>query len=991
MIRRLLTLIILTHELVVSSLAYGQIDIGRGYIPYDEAAWTFWGVNPDSCQKYTGLMKQEALTMYKNNSCALQLSLLYSSMYADEFSDAEKRIEKLKSGSICSDNDLGLVYMASGQLDIYHGNTSEGASELIRALSYFDASSDPMYRARIQVGLSEAAVQEGKYEMALQLLLEALNAYIRMNDGNNIVYCLNGLGRTMAEQGKTSFAMKMYVKALSLCRSGELEITSSISLNNIGMLYYIDGESATALQFFESAKNTDEEEGNVLLLPGRYNNIGNALLKLNRIKEAERYYTKALAMLDADDDPYAFMQISNNLADVKVKQMQYAEAEKLYLQSLHQAQALGARPLMFFNHEALTSLYRQSGQRDKELVHLRASYQLRDSLNRLEQLRSLDELEARYQNLEQKTLIDRLEQESQLQQTKIERDQNLKWIYILLLMMMSAAIFFFYHILKIRQKLNRALQKENNSLNDVNALKDRFLNLISHEFRTPISLIMAPAREIEKSDASTLEQKESARLIVQQSIRLLDQVNDLLDLAKAGNRMLELAISETSLTAFLGKLESAFQPVARENGIRLTFTCNVDNETIWIDQNKIVKVLGNLLSNALKYTPKGGLVELSVVKIASTDEPMKERHDEGWFRFSVSDNGPGIEESEQTLIFERFYRGKYEQSLQTPGSGIGLTVVKEFTHLHNGQIKLFSKPGYGAVFSVFLRAGRRWFNPLLLNNDPTGPDPLNVKKETPALDPDMVTDDESHHTQSILIVEDDHAMRKFLTGYFCKQYKVYQAADGQKGIDAALKYFPDLIVSDIQMPQKDGIDLCRTLKQNFDTSHIPVLLLTAKTDQCGLIEGLRAGADDYVRKPFDTEELELRINNIIARTKLLHERFSKSTGSNVSGLSGLDQRFMTQLLGCCEMHYANPGFDADLFTQDLNISLSTLHRKMKSICGTTPREFLKHFRLEKAKDQISNKTGSVSEVAYACGFENLSHFSKIFKEKFGHLPSETSL
>lgn len=984
------TLLFVCVSVTSAFTALGQDILGTSLSDFpvlEDKGYFFWGINTDSTAHYTDLMRKDATSNLKNDSVSFFISLGFSCLFEDRYDSANAYFGKAMSFGHMNNLEKALILEGSGQSEIFNGDIESGIIKIIEARRIFNEAGNIKEAAQCDLILALACFDMGQYQLSISLLLRLAPYFAIKSDYNNLVLCLNGLGRVYAEQNKTDAAFSLYQKALEICSEKEVLMTPSISLNNIGMLYYMNNSNDSALGYFRAAIVTDERCGNYPLLPGRYNNIGNVLLKLGNPLKAEEYYTKGLDVLAKYPDPYSECQIINNLADARLAQKKYKEAEKLYLSSLTTARALNLQPLVYYNCESLSKLYEKTGEDLKELTFLKEYYQLRDSLNNEEHLHTLDELEVRYKTESQKHVIDKLEQQNELNDTRIQRDKNLRWIYFLLIFFLSTLIVLFYYFLRIRQRLNKALLTENRNLNEVNEFKDRFFNLISHEFRTPLSLIMGPAQEISNDITATHAQKEKAALIKMQAEKLLGQVIELLDLARAGKGMLDLQIEQLSLSAFVQDISNPFFELAADKHISLTVNDISSDILCWMDGNKMEKVISNLLSNAVKFTPEGGLVELNVSIVSDENSGLPFSNSDGWIRFSVSDNGPGIATGFHDKIFDRFYRCNDEKTARLPGSGIGLSVVKEFTELHKGFVKLFSEPGRGSIFSVYIPAGSNWFDKKLLRSSGRTlfrniPEPKSISSSPEE------NSDPGLGNGSILIVEDDNELRKFLVRFFKPDFKTFSAPDGKRGLELARREFPDMIISDIQMPEMDGIEMCEALKSDVETSHIPVILLTARVDDKSLIAGLKAGADDYIRKPFDIEELELRVNNIVARTRLLHEKFAASPLTPATGLQSVDQRFMEKLLKCCEAHYSNPGFDADLFTDELNVSLSTLHRKMKTICGTTPREFLKNYRLQKAFDMISAQSGSVSEIAFLCGFENLSYFARIFKEKFDSLPSE---
>ncbi|MPM02985.1 hypothetical protein SDC9_49244 [bioreactor metagenome] len=477
---------------IVLIASFGQSDqnISAGpAIPFEDEAYYFWGINSDSTLHYTSLMR-EAAKEFAAGSCMQLITDGYSYLYEDNYDSADVFFAAALDADSLPALWKAYLLTGTGQSAIFNGDINDGIIQVFEARELFANLGDEKEQSQCELVIALACFDMGRYQESLSLLMKLLPWFARHNDYDNVIMCLTGIGRVYAEQNKTVFALQSYLKALELCTTKKVHMTPSISLNNIGMIYFISNQADSALMYFTAAIETDEKEGNFPLLPGRYNNIGNALLKLGKAGKAEEYYRKALNVLEKYPDPYAECQIINNMADAKMAKHEYDEAEKLYLSSLATARKLQLKPLIYYNCESLAKLYDQKNEPIKELRYLKEYYVLRDSLNNEEHLQTLDELEVKYKSESQKHVIDKLEQQNELKNTRIQRDKNLRWIYFLLIFFLSVLILFFYYFLRIRQRLNKALMTENRNLNEVNEFKDRFFNLISHEFRTPLSLII---------------------------------------------------------------------------------------------------------------------------------------------------------------------------------------------------------------------------------------------------------------------------------------------------------------------------------------------------------------------------------------------------------------------------------------------------------------------------------------------------------------------
>ena len=341
----------------------------------EDKGYFFWGINADSTAYYTDLMRKDAERNLKNDSVSFFISLGYSCLFEDRYDSANAYFDKAMSFDRMNNIEKALILEGSGQSDIFDGDIEVGILKVVEAKEIFNEAGNIKEAAQCDLILALACFDMGQYQLSISLLLRLAQYFALQKDFNNLVLCLNGLGRVYAEQNKTDAALLLYHKALSICTKHEVLMTPSISLNNIGMLYYLKNSNDSALGYFRAAIAIDEKYGNYPLLPGRYNNIGNVLLKLGSPLKAEEYYTKALNVLDKYPDPYSECQIINNLADAKMSQKKFKDAEKLYLSSLTAARKLNLRPLVYYNCESLSKLYEETGEYMNELTYLKEYYQ----------------------------------------------------------------------------------------------------------------------------------------------------------------------------------------------------------------------------------------------------------------------------------------------------------------------------------------------------------------------------------------------------------------------------------------------------------------------------------------------------------------------------------------------------------------------------------------------------------------------------------------
>jgi len=522
----------------------------------------------------------------------------------------------------------------------------------------------------------------------------------------------------------------------------------------------------------------------------------------------------------------------------------------------------------------------------------------------------------------------------------------------------------------------RQQRREAERAHAIEQLKTKFFTNVSHEFRTPLSLIISPLDRIIKHTADE-EQKKQLNLVHRNAKRLLNLVNQLLDFRKMEVQEMKLHPSIGDIVKFCESVSYSFSDIAEKKGIQFSFSSNMESLEIYFDRDKIEKILFNLLSNAFKYTHDNGMVSVNLVYHTSMDGES-----DGTLAIEVKDNGIGIPADQHEKIFERFFQTDVPDSMVNQGTGLGLAITKEFVKLHNGIISLKSEPEKGTCFTVLLPAKKIY--------ESAG---RSVTNAIPIEDAEQVVFEESLKNgkkKTIMIVEDNEDLRFYLKENLKGQYHVEEAVNGKEGWEKIRQLNPDLVVSDIMMPLMDGIDLARKIKTETLTAHIPVILLTAMGSEEKQLEGLNAGVNDYITKPFTFEILASRIRNLLAQQKLLQKRFQKQIEVNPSEVTvtPVDEKFLKQALEVVEKFMDNPDFSVEDFSREMYMSRVALYKKVLSLTGKAPLEFIRSIRLKRAAQLLEKSGMSVSEIAYEVGFNNPKNFTKYFKEEFKILPSQ---
>jgi ligand-binding sensor domain-containing protein/signal transduction histidine kinase/DNA-binding response OmpR family regulator len=541
--------------------------------------------------------------------------------------------------------------------------------------------------------------------------------------------------------------------------------------------------------------------------------------------------------------------------------------------------------------------------------------------------------------------------------------------------------------IKLRNEL-KLKEFESQKLHEVDQIKSRFFANLSHEFRTPLMLIKGPVEQL-RTQISDSDINSKLNMVSRNIQNLQTLIDQLLELSQLEASAIPVKAKKENIVTRLRGLAASFESIAKQRNIELSFTSELKSLDVWFDTDKLEKVINNLLSNAVKFTQKGGSISV-FLNVTAIDE--KE-----FAQIIVADTGIGIDENKIDKIFDRFYQVDDSPNKSFGGSGIGLALVKELVDLHKWNISVISKLNSGTEFTLriplydYLDDSQKITESIVIrsNNDfDSENEPLSTSETE--IERKEESSQQKNLKPSILIVEDSEDVKIYLKDLLRNDYNILEAENGIKGIETAAENSPDLIISDIMMPSMDGIEFCRRIKSNWETSHIPVILLTAKVSSESKIEGLETGADDYLIKPFESRELFVRIKNLLEQRKRLREKFSKEIKISADSITtnSADNEFITKAFDVIEKNMSNPDFTAEDLARELYVSLSQLRRKLIALTGESPGEFLRSFKLKRAAQLILEKKLSITQIAFEVGFHSPSHFTKAFQQQFNCLPSE---
>lgn len=556
-----------------------------------------------------------------------------------------------------------------------------------------------------------------------------------------------------------------------------------------------------------------------------------------------------------------------------------------------------------------------------------------------------------------------------------------KTAYILYFLFILVLIFVYRRLIiqKTRQKsILEKEQFERKKIEELDKMKSEFFSNISHEFRTPLSLIIDPLEKLIKDEDISQKNKDKIKLILKSSNRLLKLTNELIDFGKIEKKSLKPDFQPCEIISFVNELCQLFNNLTTSMNLDFKVHYSFDKLEIPIDKGMIEKVIFNLLSNAFKYTPANGLVKVNVSK--STEDESE------YVRISVINTGEGISSENLEYIFDRYYRVNNVRNRYIEGTGLGLAIVKSFVELHNGKVSVKSEPNFETCFDIYLPVVQENFtNSFQFDNVETGKTfkDLIISGKTDKISKPVVK-------HQLLIIEDEEDVRNYIIDELSSEFKILSAKNGEEGFEIANEVIPDLIITDSMMPGQSGLELCKKLKNQVTTSHIPILILSAKTSVEHQIEGLELGADAYMVKPFNIDHLKAQILRMICFKEVLYSQYNNGKSLVPQGTlsNKLDEAFMKKVMAFIEENITNTDLNVDQLANCVSLSKVQTYRKIKAISGLSVVEFIREIRLKKAAQMISEGNLYFSQVAFETGFSSPSYFSKCFHDHFGKTPSE---
>ncbi len=572
------------------------------------------------------------------------------------------------------------------------------------------------------------------------------------------------------------------------------------------------------------------------------------------------------------------------------------------------------------------------------------------------------------------------------------------WAYLLYVVLTASALGLARRILLQQQALKNKVAFEHfqyEKEKELSDLKLRFFTNVSHELRTPLTLILGPMEELALGKGSGQGYRDKINLMHQQTRKLLSLVNQLMEFRKVESGHTSLRASKSDIVRFLTELFLIFKLKADELGIDYTIDAPASGVPMYFDRNKLEIVITNLLANALKYTPPGGKIRLVIAEVGTPDKPglfLANKLLDNYLQVTLRDSGTGMPANEVDRIFDSYYQATQTETMQIMGTGIGLSLVKQYVEAHTGEISVQSALGAGTAFTLRLPFGQAHLSPTSLVDDSLATELLLPVTEVVDLPPPSRPDKQPPGTGAarILVVEDNHELRVYIQQLLNPAFEVLTAVDGLEGWEKTVSLLPDLVVSDVVMPRSDGLTLCRTIKQHPRTTHIPVILLTARVAAIHELEGIEMGADEYMAKPFNPELLYAKIATILQGRQQLKEYYQRQILLEPTevAIPDSERQLLEKAMTIVEANLNEPGFSVPVLVREMGMSQSAFYRQIKAITGQTVVEFIRDIRMKRAAQLLITSNLRVAEVASQVGMDDLNHFRKTFQSVFRMSPSE---
>ncbi len=877
-------------------------------------------------------------------------------------------------------NDAYLTALGFYHLSRYYeikNDFTSAREKLKESLTLFENLGLKKNMANCYTSFGRICQETGNYPEALRYYFQSMRIKEELNDQRGISVLHTNIGNVYLNTSKFDEAADHFKKALAIDKINNDQEGIFVNGLNLGVSYQKKGLYEDALKNYEDAlaiaKKLGYKEDEALLL----GNIGSTLRQQRKPEKGLSYLFEALEL----ENKFGFNDAHtlNDIAETYLELKQPADAKKyaeLAAESSTKKEDLNQSRYALLN---LARSFEMLGDFKNAYESLIKSHAVKDSMFTIEKAKQMDELGVQYETEKKAQTIQLLTQQNEA--ANFRRNA-----YLAAGIFLTVILLLLFNYQRIKSKKNRQLFEKTQ---EVEKMKSSFFSNISHEFRTPLTLILGPI-EMLKSEINDPRVNSQLKLMEANANRLLALINQILDLSKLEAGKLKLDVSRQDIVTLVRGVTMTFHSLAEWKKIDLEMNVEPERLELDFDKEKMETILINLLSNAFKFTADGG-------KISVLMNTYKDKKQEEHCRIIVRDTGKGIAEKDLPHIFDRFYQSANAKDIAYEGSGIGLSLSKELVELHKGTIEVQSKETSGTDMTISLPvlkdaipapAGQLISKPqLVLANG-------NGKKQESGFDTILAIPFDNEEAIGsaplLLVVEDNESVMSYLEDILRKNYQLLKAKDGEEGIALAMECIPDLIISDVMMPGKNGYELCGTLKKDEKTSHIPIILLTAKASLDDKMQGLHTKADEYLVKPFIPKELLIRAQNLVESRRQLREKYNRELVLKPGdvALSSIDETFLKKVMKVVEDNMMDEQFSIEKLGREVGMSRSQIHRKLHALTNQSATQFIRGFRLKRALDMIRQNAGSISEIGYWVGFSSPAYFSKVFLEEYGFTPTE---
>lgn len=783
----------------------------------------------------------------------------------------------------------------------------------------------------------------------------------------NYVYALNGIGNIHKTLDNRDEAEGFFRRALEIETRTDNELGQAINWANLGSISMSRNQYDSAYLFFARSLEHNEKAGSKLGIALCHIHFGNVHEHRSEYTEAYKEYKIAYELLKSTSDKWNWLKACTALSNIYLRRHNPSEACRVLDEGVATALEIRSFEHLETLHRHYSQYYEQLGRCNDALRETKLSMQYRDSLLMVQDESNVYETRVRYERDKKAHEIAELNKQNELQ---IRSKHLIAITSGIILLLTLTALGFLAYALRMKSRTQQVMQK-------MERTRQNFFTNVTHEFRTPLTIILGLTENLHRKTPNA-ETRSEMEVIARQGNNLLELVNQLLDISKVRSEVGAAEWRTGDAVAYLRMIIENHRTYARQRLIDLEFTPSEVSITVDFIPAYLRKIVRNLLSNAIKFTPRGGRIFVTAAR-------ERQR-----LIVTVADTGIGITPQDLPHIFDTFYQGNNPSA--DMGTGIGLSLVRQMTEAMGGTVTVRSAPDKGTVFTITLplNHGEGSFGTWL---------PVTESHKVPAASSgngdESRTEEPSGKSPSrptILIVEDNCDVAAYIAALLKNKYRLLFAQNGGEGIEKAKEYMPDLILTDLMMPEMDGYGLCRQVRGSEILSHIPIIVITAKSEESDRIEGLQAGADAYLLKPFNADELEVRIAKLLEQRRLLREKYSQAlregTETATAELLPADREFLSHLTDMIYARIADNPLSSSQLADKLCMSQSQLNRKVKSITGSSTAEYILQMRMERARRLLASTEIPVGEIATRCGFEDQSHFTRSFKAIFGLTPTQ---